>query len=340
MIVDIILLLVGLLVLYFGAEAMVKGASQLALGLGISPFIVGLTVVAFGTSAPEFVVSFLATWQQSEGISVGNIVGSNICNVALILGVAALIQPLSVDASSLRREYPIMLVASIVFFAMALDGRIARWEGAVLMLGIVGFVAYNMLAVRRAHKLLAERAAAEGKELSEDELAAEGPDIDLPDTDEESSTVKNIVYVVLGILALAGGAQLMVESAKVIARSFGLSDFVIGITIIAFGTSLPELATSCVAAIRKQADISIGNVVGSNIFNILFVIGSVSSIFTLNVEPQALRFDFPVMVGVLVLAFPLMRFGYRIGRVKAVILLATYLAYVGYLLVMTPNAAA
>lgn len=340
MIVDIILLLVGLFVLYLGAEAMVKGASQLALAFGISPFIVGLTVVAFGTSAPEFVVSFLATWQQSEGISVGNIVGSNICNVALILGVAALIQPLSVDASSLRREYPIMLLSSIVFFAMAYDGVIARWEGAILMLGIVGFVGYNMLAVRRAHKLLAERAAAEGKELSEDELMAEGPDIELPDSDDDSSTGKNIAYVVAGIVALALGAHFMVESAKVIARAFGLSDFVIGITIIAFGTSLPELATSCVAAIRKQADISIGNVIGSNIFNVLFVIGSVSSVFTLNVEPQALRLDFPIMLGVLLLAFPLMRFGYRIGRFKGAILLAIYLAYIGYLLVMTPNAGA
>ncbi|MBH23108.1 MAG: hypothetical protein CMH57_01355 [Myxococcales bacterium] len=325
---DILLLIGGLVVLYFGAEAMVKGASLMALNFGISPLIVGLTVVAFGTSAPEFVVSFIAVVQESQGISVGNIVGSNICNIALILGVSSIIAPLSVDAGSLRREYPIMLVAAILFYLFAYDGIIQHWEGGILFAGIVGFVAYNLVAARRLSQLSRRAEASEGDDNAEDDA----PDIavELPE-EEESSTGRNILYLLGGIVGLAIGAQLMVEGASGIAKDMGIPELIIGITIVAFGTSLPELATCAVAAARGESDISIGNVVGSNIFNILFIMGGVPMVFEIPVDPTAILIDFPIMLGVMLIAFPIMRHHYRIDRPKGVFLLLIYLVYTVYL---------
>jgi len=317
MFIDILLLIMGLTILYFGAEAMVKGASLIALGFGISPLVVGLTVVAFGTSAPEFVVSFSAVLQESEGISVGNIVGSNICNIALILGISALIAPLSIDASSLKREYPIMIAASLLFFGFSYDGLIDHWEGGILFLGIVGFVTYNMVLSRRL------------SQLSEDD--------DDGDDDDASNLLRNIAYLVFGIAGLTVGAHLMVEGASSIARSAGISDLVIGISIVAFGTSLPELATCAVAAVRGESDISIGNVIGSNIFNILFIMGGVPLLFTMPVDPEALRFDFPIMIAVMLIAFPIMRHQYRIGRIKGGIFLLIYVGYTVFLFVRTSS---
>ena len=327
MLLQVFLLILGLVVLYFGAEAMVKGASQLALALGISPLIVGLTVVAFGTSAPEFLVSLLATIDGSEGISVGNIIGSNICNLTLILGTAALLSPLAISASALKREYPIMLGASVLFFALATTSQeMARWEGAILFIGILGFVAYNLRESIRPKR--PSRARAEPSENPEgDKNEQEGDEEASP----KASWLSNITLIVLGLLGLAGGAQLMVVSATFIAKHFGISEFVIGTTIIAFGTSLPELATSIVAALRKQSDISVGNIFGSNIFNVLFIMGTVPMLFGMPVEPRALAIDFPVMIAVTILTFPMMRTRYKLSRVEGGILLAVYTAYVASL---------
>lgn len=314
MLLQIFLLLLGLVVLYFGAEAMVKGASQMALDLGISPMIVGLTVVAFGTSAPELLVSFIAAWNGASGISVGNIVGSNICNVALILGTAAVLAPLAISVGALRREYPIMLGACLAFYAVSFDGHIAPWEGWLLFAGITAFVIYNLRAVSKHRK------------GAEAEIAMEEVE-----SDPDSSQVRNLLYLIFGLLGLAGGAHLMVESSTTIARAFGISDFVIGITIIAFGTSLPELATSVVAAFRGEADISVGNVFGSNIFNSLFVMGLIPGIFGMDVEPRAVQVDFPAMVAITLLAFPLMRTRYKLSRIEGAILLVLYGAYIASL---------
>ncbi|MEL6180712.1 MAG: calcium/sodium antiporter, partial [Myxococcota bacterium] len=330
-ILDILFLIGGLVVLYFGAEAMVKGASLMALNFGISPLIVGLTVVAFGTSAPEFVVSFFAVIRESEAISVGNIVGSNICNIALILGVSSILAPLSVDAGSLRREYPIMLVASVLFYLFAYDGKIQHWEGGILFAGIIGFVAYNLVAARRL-SLLAKRAEEDIQHGPEHEDGLSEIAVELPEQ-EESSTGRNILYLLGGIVGLGLGAQLMVEGATDIALALGISKLTIGITIIAFGTSLPELATCAVAAFRGESDISIGNVVGSNIFNILFIMGGIPMVFELPVEPKAILYDFPIMLGVMLIAFPIMRHQYRIDRPKGVFLLLIYISYTIFLFV-------
>lgn len=329
MLVDIVLLIVGLTVLYFGAEAMVKGASQLALNLGIAPMIVGLTVVAFGTSAPEFVISLIAAFEGSAGISVGNIIGSNIANLALILGIAAVISPMPVDARALRRDYPVMLGAGVLFYLVSLDGHIERWEGGILFAGIVGYVLWSML---HAQKL--RRAASAGEsveevdsELSEEDVAAAA----------RTSRLKNVGYLIGGLIGLTIGAKLMVDGAVSIAQSMGISDFVIGVTIVAFGTSLPELATSVVAAVRKESDISIGNVIGSNIFNVLFIMGVVPMIFGMDVSDRALTVDFPIMLGVTVIAFPLMRVGYRLTRLKGAFFLLIYASYI-LSLILNPQA--
>jgi cation:H+ antiporter len=325
MLLNVLLLIVGLAVLYFGAEFMVKGASQLALAFGVSPLIVGLTVVAFGTSAPELVISTLAAISGSTGISVGNIVGSNICNVALILGVAALIAPLAIDPGSLRREYPFMVIVSAVFFALAYDGTLDFGDGAILFVGIIGYVAYNIYLARR-HIRAGRQGTAESAE------GDDGSDDAKPDNSKNKKYIlTQIAFLVAGLAGLTVGAQVMVDAAEAIAKAAGISEFIIGITIVALGTSLPELATSVVAAVRGESDISIGNVVGSNIFNILFVMGLVPMIRDIPVGAIALQVDFPVMLGVLVLAFPLLRHKYELGRVKGSILLVSYLVYVVYL---------
>jgi cation:H+ antiporter len=311
MLLDSVLLIVGLVVLYFGAEAMVKGASQLALGLGISPLIVGLTVVAFGTSAPEFLVSFIAVMDGADGISVGNIVGSNVCNIALILGVAAIIAPLPIAASSLRVEYPFMFVAAVALVAVCWNGSIHPLEGGILVVGIVVFIGWQMRGAWHSHR--------SHREAQDDD--------DIPQRDEKSTTAKNIAYLVFGLIGLGAGAHLMVTASSAIARSFGISDFVIGTTIVAFGTSLPELATSVVAALRRQSDISVGNVFGSNIFNSFFVMGVIPAIFGLEVEPRAIQIDLPAMLAITVIAFPLMRSRYRLTRLEGVVLLGMYGAY-------------
>ncbi len=319
MLLDSVLLIVGLAVLYFGAESMVKGASQLALALGISPLIVGLTVVAFGTSAPEFLVSLIAVMDGADGISVGNIVGSNVCNLALILGTAAIIAPLPIAASSLRVEYPFMFAAAVALFAVCWDGSIHPLEGGVLCIGIVAFVGWQVRGAWRSHR--------SHRESTSD---------DVPEPDEKSTTARNLAYLGFGLVGLAAGAHLMVTSSSSIAREFGVSDFIIGTTIVAFGTSMPELATSVVAAVRRQSDISVGNVFGSNIFNSFFVMGVIPAIFGMEVEPRAIQIDLPAMLAVTVIAFPLMRSRYRLTRVEGGVLLGIYAAYMATMFVW-PN---
>jgi cation:H+ antiporter len=208
-----------------------------------------------------------------------------------------------------------MLGACLAFYAVSFDGHIHPWEGWLLFAGIVGFVVYNLRAVSR------HRQGAAQTEIAMEEV----------ESDPDSSQVRNLLYLIFGLLGLAGGAHLMVESSTAIARAFGISDFVIGITIIAFGTSLPELATSVVAAFRGEADISVGNVFGSNIFNSLFVMGLIPGIFGMDVEPRAVQVDFPAMTAVILLAFPLMRTRYKLSRIEGAILLVLYSSYIASL---------
>lgn len=314
MLIDILMFLGGLVALYFGAEWLVAGASSLAMRFGIAPLIVGLTVVAFGTSAPELLVSLLAVKDQADGVSVGNIIGSNIANIALILGCSALVAPISINKSALMREYPIMLSSGILLVVLAQDLMLSRVDGVILCACMVAFLVYSFVRGRK--------------------LSSMGMDVEPSDEiadPSESSSLKDTLFLSIGIAGLALGAWLLVESAVSMAKSFEVPDLVIGITIVAIGTSLPELATSVVAAYKGQSDISVGNVIGSNIFNVFLVLGVVAMIMPVNVSPLAVKVDLWVMLGVCVIIWPLMRFGLKLTRVNGVFLLIGYVAYMVYL---------
>ncbi len=308
MVIDIVYLAAGLAVIYFGAEFLVRGSKNLALAMGIRPMIVGLTVVAFGTSMPEFFVSFTSALKNSSSIAVGNIVGSNICNIGQILGMAALVRPLSVDSGMLKREMPIMLGASLLFWALIADGSIGRFDGVLLVAGIVLFTVQQIRSAR--------------KEISAGKN--DGGEEAVPD----NSKLKNILFALGGIAGLVVGANLMITGAVSLALKLGVSELVVGLSIVAFGTSLPELATSMVAAARKESDISVGNVVGSNIFNILFVIGLTALVSPIPVEASVISTQTPAMLAFSVVLLPFMIFKRDINRLEGFILLAAYIAYV------------
>ena len=314
MLIDILMFLGGLVALYFGAEWLVAGASSLAIRFGIAPLIVGLTVVAFGTSAPELLVSLLAVKDGADGVSVGNIIGSNVANIALILGCSSLVAPISINKSALMREYPIMLASGVLLVVLAHDMTLSRLDGVILSGCMVAFLVYSFIR---------------GRKLSELGVEVEvGDEIADP---SESNTLKDMGFLVVGIVGLALGAWLLVESAVSMAKSFNVPDLVIGITIVAIGTSLPELATSVVAAYRGESDISVGNVIGSNIFNVFLVLGVVAMVMPITVSPLAVKVDLWVMLGVCIVIWPLMRFGLKISRVDGVFLLIGYVVYMVYL---------
>jgi len=244
----------GLVLLYYGAEWLVDASAKLALRLGVKPIMVGLTIVAFGTSAPELVVSVRSAIDGVGGISVGNVVGSNICNVALILGISALICPMIVSKQLFKFDIPVCLFASGLLWFFLKDGLMEVWEGVVLLIFFAGYIGWCVANAKKTGDAGVDVEDGSGK---------------------QSSMTRNIGFIVAGLALLVGGASLLVEGAKVIAKSWGVSEAVIGLTIVAIGTSLPELATSLVAAVKKHNDIAIGNIVGSNIFNILCILGVV-----------------------------------------------------------------
>lgn len=318
----ILLFLLGLVLLYFGAEWLVAGASSAALRFGIAPLVVGLTVVAFGTSAPELLVSLLALADGKDGISVGNIIGSNIANIALILGCASLVRPIQVSEIAVKREYPIMLAASGLLVLLAHDGKITRIDAGIMLVCMAAFLGVSLW-----------RGLKGGKDA---ELPEELEEIDL----DEDSLGKDLLLVGGGILGLALGAYLLVENSIFIAKEFNVPDLVIGISIVAIGTSLPELATSVVASYRGESDISVGNVIGSNIFNILLVLGVVAMILPITVGQVAIDIDMWVMLAISIIIWPVMRTGLRINRVEGALLLAGYVGYIVYLFMRTAEAGA
>jgi len=316
--VTLLLLVGGLALLFWGGEWLVRGATRLAAAAGIPPLIVGLTVVAFGTSAPELAVSVQAALAGQTDLAIGNVVGSNIANVLLILGIAALITPLAVDQKIIRRDIPLMIAASAGLWLMALDGALSRLEGIALVGGII---AYTIFAIREGRR--------ESKALESEYAAAYG-------TERKAAMREfalNLALVAGGIGLLIIGASWLVDGAVTIARWLGLSELIIGLTIIAVGTSLPELATSVIAAIRGQRDIAVGNVVGSSLFNILSVLGLTAIVAPagIGVPQAALNFDIPVMTAVAVACLPVFFNGYRIARWEGGLFLAYYIAYAGYL---------
>ena len=306
-IVEIAMVLAGLVGLYIGAEGLVRGASSFAFRIGITPLVVGLTVVAFGTSAPELLVGLLGT----DDVAVGNILGSNVANLALILGAAAMVKPIEIKSRAVRRDLPIMVAATLLFIAVAINGSLSQLNGVILLAAMVGYLGYTFFEARRDMEQF--------EELVGDEIGDLEPD--------EHPPWRDVMMLVGGIAALALGAKLMVDGAIVIAHSIGVSELVIGISIVALGTSLPELATSLVAAYRDEADISVGNVIGSNIFNLLFVVGILATVGSLTVDEQALSIDLWVVLGISIGIWPLLRSGHILSRREGGLLLAFYVGY-------------
>lgn len=313
----------GLAALALGAELLVRGASRLSLAFGISPLVVGLTVVAFGTSAPELAVSVGATWSGQVDIALGNAVGSNILNILFILGLSALIVPLVVHQQLVRQEVPVMIGVSLLLWALAADGGINRWEGLLL---VALMLAYTVLLIRQSRR---EGAAAQVAVETEYREAYDGRGVNW-----RGHWGVQVLLVLSGLSLLVLGAGWLVEAAVDFARRLGVSELVIGLTIVAAGTSLPEAATSLMAAVRGERDIAVGNLVGSNIFNILSVLGLAATVapVPLAVTPAVLSFDIPVMVAVAVACLPVFFVGNRIARWEGGLFLALYLAYTAYLL--------
>ncbi|MBW1784508.1 MAG: calcium/sodium antiporter [Deltaproteobacteria bacterium] len=322
MALNILLCLIGFVMLYYGAEWLVKGSSSLAKSLGVTPVVIGLTVVAFGTSAPELVVSLISSIQGKSMIAVGNVVGSNICNIALVLGLAALFQPITCHRSVVTRDIPIMLGISLYLLVLSLNSTLGRIEGATLFGGIILYTFFNYYIARKESKT----------GLNEEAVLSE---LGLEEVEYIRSRSKQIVFIIVGIAGVIFGAQIVVESAVKIMQVLGVSEKFIGLTIVAFGTSLPELATSVVAAIRKEMDISIGNLVGSNVFNILSVLGAAALVRPISIPggfiQSGLIIDYLVMMIISFLPWLMMRKTSTITRRHGVILLSCYVVYVIYL---------
>lgn len=309
---DLLLVALGVILLYGGGEALVSGSSALARKLGMSPLVVGLTVVAFGTSAPELAATLAAAIQGSPEVAFGNVVGSNVFNVGMILGVAALIYPLTARARFLRREMPFMIGTGALMLILVADGRVSRVEGLVLLALLAGYL-WTMLRKDEESSRVAAEFAREYGEVT---------------TPVWASTVR----VVVGILVLVLGAKVLVTGAVGLARDLGISERVIGLTLVAFGTSLPELASSIVAAIRREGDIVLGNVVGSNVFNVLAILGTTSIAVPIVVDVGLGAWtDLAVMLGFSVVLWPFLYSGRRLERWEGAVLLVAFAVYMGWL---------
>lgn len=338
MLIHWLILIGALVVLTAGAEALVRGASAAALRLGVSPLFVGLTVVGFGTSSPELAASVAATLRGQLGISVGNVVGSNIFNIAVILGVTALVSPIVIGIDAVRRDLRIMIAAVVVPFAAAFLGHeVPQWLGGLMVLGLVAFLWSAYAAGRRAGAEEKARAAAELEASLGVHAPGEGGAAPAAKPPLGERWWFCAVLVLGGLGALIGGAHYFVLSAVEIARGFGISELVIGLTIVAAGTSMPELVTSIVAAIRRSPDIAVGNIIGSNIFNILGILGVAAVIRPQTVSSQVLVLDLPVMLAACLALGPLLKSGGRISRIEGACLLAAYGVYLGVLLVFVPR---
>jgi cation:H+ antiporter len=315
MVLTVLTFVVGLIALVAGAESLVRGASRLALAIGISPLVVGLTVVAFGTSSPETAIAIGAVVNGTTDIAIGNVVGSNICNVLFVLGISAIVAPLVVDSQVIRQEVPIMIGGSVLLLAFVLDGRLSVLDSSLLLIMLVLYIIY-----------LIRQSRAETKAVRDEYEVAVGKG--------GGHWALQVGMIVGGLALLVFGADWMVDSAVKIARVLGVSDLVIGLTVVAAGTSMPEVATSLLAALRGERDIAVGNVIGSNTFNLLGCLG-LSGIVSgegLTIAPAVMHFDLWVMIAVAVACLPVFVAGRSIGRGKGLIFVGYYFAYVAYLI--------
>jgi cation:H+ antiporter len=302
----------GLVILLLAGDALVKGAVNLSLRLGVPALIVSLTIVAFGTSAPELLISIQAIRDNAPGLALGNVVGSNTANILLVLGIPALLATMHTSECNTRKTYNFMILASILFIGLAFRGTF-DWVAGLILLSALALVLAD--AFRDAHN---------HRQACKDDEEPEGADPDMP-------FWRILVFLVLGLIGLPLGADLLVDNATIIAKEYGVSDTVIGLTLVAIGTSLPELATTVMAALRRQADVALGNVIGSNMFNLLAIIGIASLVGPISVDPEFLTFDLWVMLGASILLAPFVYLGWNITRGWGVVLTVMY---VGYLFVV------
>ena len=310
---DWLLSAIGLVILLLAGDALVKGAVNLSLRIGVPALIVSLTIVAFGTSAPELLIAIRATLDNAPGIALGNVVGSNTANVLLVLGVPAIISALDTSGCNSKKSYGFMMLATVVFIALAFTGVFGMWQGAVLLLLLV-YCLRDAFLQAQSHR---QQTGQDPAELTELEAA-----------DQSLSGWRIALYLLLGLVGLPLGAEVLVTGATSIARSYQVSETAIGLTLIAIGTSLPELATTVISAIRKQADVALGNVIGSNMFNLLAIIGITAFIGEVPVPAQFLRFDLWVMLGSSLVLAPFVIWRIKLGRTWGVLLTGGYLVYV------------
>ena len=313
--VDLLFILAGFIGLVFGGNLLVQGAVAVARSLNISPMIIGLTLVGFGTSMPELVTSVQAALANSPGIAIGNVIGSNIANILLILGGAALIKPISTDPRALRRDGTVMLLACLFCIGLALSGNIDRAFGTVLLLCLVAYVA-GTIYVEKRHPTPAQDIY-----VSEAELVK----------DPGKSRLRELAVMGAGLVVTIISARLLVSGAISVATALSIPQAIIGVTIIAVGTSLPELITSVIAARKGQSDVALGNIIGSNIFNILGILGATALIKPIAVPPEFIRLDIWIMLAATILLLVFARTGWRIGRREAAFMIAGYIGYSGHL---------
>ncbi|GJQ59480.1 MAG: K+-dependent Na+/Ca+ exchanger [Candidatus Scalindua sp.] len=315
MLLQSILFFIGVFGVYVGAEWFVKGSSNLSRGLGIRPIIIGLTVVAFGTSSPELAVSLTAAFKGSDNISIGNIIGSNIANIGLVLGITAIIIPLSVEKIIMKKEIPLMIGISCLFCIMAMDKMIGVIDGTILFVGIVLYIGYQIYN--------SINSKVSGDSANSIQMRGSGKN--------RKIVFRNIVFIALGLAFLLVGAQCLVKSAIFIAGRLGISEMVVGLTVVALGTSIPEMATSVVSAFRRETDICVGNIIGSNIFNILMVIGSVALVRPLAINHDTLYFELPVMLIFSIALIPLIRGNLTVNRIEGFLLAFGYFIFIFFL---------
>ncbi len=297
--------LAGFILLYYGADFLVRGSSSIAASLGVKKIVVGLTIVALGTSMPEFVVSFFAAVKKVDGISVGNIVGSNLANILLVLGLSSVIHPIKVKKRIFLLELPVLLLITLMFVLFCMDGALKGYEGALMLVVFVVYMTF-IIANRKVRN---------------------SADVD-PTPMEKGHIIRNTFLTVLGLLGLVIGGQLTVRGAIGLARAVGISELVIGLTIVALGTSLPELFTSVVAVIKKEDEISIGNIIGSNLFNTAFVLGIVPMIYSLKIDAHVIRLENVFMLCITVLFAVFLFIGRRLSRLEGVFLLLLYVLFI------------
>jgi len=317
---DFIFIVIGLVGLYFGGEWLVRGASRTALSFAVSPLIIGLTIVALGTSAPELLVSIQAATQGASGIALGNVIGSNIANIGLILGLTGLVHPIAVKETLVRREIPTMIVITLFASLLILDGSVSRLDGILLLFGFIVFNLFFYFIAKQEH------------DEHEAEMEASGEE----DEADSINLTLELGRIVIGIAFLVIGANLLVTGASNIAREIGISDLVIGLTMVAFGTSLPELAASLTAALKGESDLAVGNVIGSNVANLLLVLGATAVILPFDVQGELGIVEFVAMIGFSVMLFPFAR-NKMLSRNESALFLGAYLAFVAYsFIVNTP----